>query len=101
MPSGREYKDYTGLSDEDILSEDEKRLIKELEVVRAARIKVLTNGISSYNIGGRTLSYQNPNDITNVEKSLMAQLRVARRERLITDGRCDPNKIKVEFSEWR
>ena len=101
MPSGREYKDYTGLSDEDILSEDEKRLMKELEVVRAARLKVITNGISSYTIAGRTLSYQNPDDIIRVEKSLIAQLKAAKRERLINDGRCDPNKIKVEFNEWR
>ena len=83
----------------ELLSAEELRIQKELEVIRSARMKLLTKNVVQYSIAGRTLTYQNPKDLISIEKSLMSQLRQVQRQKLITSGCPDPNKVYVRFSE--
>ena len=82
-----------------ILSPEEVRIQKEIDAVRTARLKLLTKNVIQYSIAGRTLTYQNPKDLIDIEKSLLSQLREAKRQRIIASGCPDPNKVQVRFQE--
>ena len=91
--------DEAELSPVEVLSAEEERIQKEINLLRDARIKLLTKNVVQYSIAGRTLTYQNPKDLLSIEKSLLSQLREAKRQRLISSGCPDPNKVYVRFNE--
>ena len=99
MESAIRMADLQPTPEAEVLSAEELRIQKELEVIRAARMKLLTKNVIQYSIAGRTLTYQNPKDLLTIEKSLMSQLKEATRQRLIASGCPDPNKVYVRFSE--
>ena len=78
-------------------SPEEERIQKELDALRAARLKLLTNGVANYAIAGRTTVFQDPAMLVTIEKSLLSQLRMARRCRIIENGGADPDKVRVVF----
>lgn len=80
-------------------SEEENRIQKELDTVRQARMKLLTKNVVQYSIAGRTITYQNPKDLIAIEKTLLSQLKEAKRQRLMAAGCPDPNKVRVRFNE--
>ena len=83
----------------ELLSAEESRIQEELVTLRSARMKLLTKNVVQYSIAGRTLTYQNPKDLISIEKSLLSQLRQVQRQKLITSGCPDPNKVYVRFNE--
>lgn len=79
------------------LEQEKDRITTELAAVQAARSRMLSGGVASYSVAGRSVQFTSLNDLTAAERQLRWDLANVKRRILMCCGRRDPRQWRVVF----